>query len=171
MARCLIIGCGCRGRALGTELRARGHAVRGTTRSAAVAAQIEAVGIEPYVGDPDRVATIAPALEHAGVACLLLGSVCGEPEAVRALHGTRLEMLLSRMLDSTVRGVIYEATGTVPAEVLHRGTTIVRATCEDSRIPFALLLAPPQEHARWLQGALSAVREVLLPPGGRSATA
>lgn len=167
MARCLIVACGCRGRALGVELRAQGHAVRGSTRSVVAAAEIEAAGLEAHVGDPDRVATIAPALEHVGVACLLLGSVSAEPAAVQALHSTRLEMLLSRMLDSTVRGVLYEAAGSVPSPVLERGAAIVKATCEDSRIPFALLGAPPQEHARWLTEALSAVREILLPSARR----
>ena len=32
----------------------------------------------------------------------------GTPEQLAALHGTRLEMLLERMLDTTVRGVVYE---------------------------------------------------------------
>ncbi len=137
--------------------------MRGTTRSPTAAAEIEAVGIEPHIGDPDRVASIGPALEHVGVACLLLGSARGTTEALRALHGTRLQMLLSRMLDSTVRGVLYEAAGTVPAEILDHGLRIVRSTCEDSRIPYVLLAAAPQEHDRWLREALSGVREVLKP--------
>ena len=121
MARCLIVACGCRGRALAAGLRADGHAVRGTTRRASEADALEAAGIEPHIGDPDRVATIAPALDHAVVVHLLLGSATGEPEALRALHGTRLDMLLSRMLDSTVRGIVYEAAGTVPEETLAGG--------------------------------------------------
>ena len=35
VARVLIVGCGCRGQALARELRAAGHAVRGTTRDPA----------------------------------------------------------------------------------------------------------------------------------------
>ena len=58
MARVLIVGCGCRGRALAEDLRAAGHAVRGTTRDPARAAAIAAAGAEPYVGDPDRIGSL-----------------------------------------------------------------------------------------------------------------
>ena len=73
----MIIGCGCRGRSLGRELLVAGHAVRGTTRSRAGAAEIERAGAEPFIGDPDRVATIANVFDHASVACVLLGSASG----------------------------------------------------------------------------------------------
>jgi Trk K+ transport system NAD-binding subunit len=64
MARCLIIGCGCRGQSLARELVARGHAVRATTRDPGRVDAVAATGAEPIVGDPDRVGTLAPALEH-----------------------------------------------------------------------------------------------------------
>ena len=54
MARALIVGCGCRGRALGRALLDAGWQVRGTTRSGDRAAAIEAEGIEAAVADPDR---------------------------------------------------------------------------------------------------------------------
>ena len=81
---------------LARELIAGGHAVRGTTRSVGRVADIERVGAEPFVGDPDRVATIARAFDHASIACVLLGSAQGDAAALQALHGTRLEMLLAR---------------------------------------------------------------------------
>ncbi|MGH2893410.1 MAG: hypothetical protein ACRDPM_09110, partial [Solirubrobacteraceae bacterium] len=109
MARCLIVGCGCRGLELATALRAAGHAVRGTTREPARRAEIEAAGVEPFVGDPNLVGTLAPALAHVGVACILLGSATGTGDQLAALHGTRLDMLLERMLDPTVTGVVYQA--------------------------------------------------------------
>jgi Trk K+ transport system NAD-binding subunit len=62
VARVLIVGCGCRGRVLARDLRAAGHAVRGTTRDAARTAAIAEAGVEPYVGDPDRIATLMEAL-------------------------------------------------------------------------------------------------------------
>ncbi len=37
-----------------------------------------------------------------------------DTEKVHALHGSRLEMMLERTIDTTVRGVLYEATGTLP---------------------------------------------------------
>lgn len=161
MARCLIVGCGCRGRLLAGELIARGHAVRGTTRDSAVAGGIEAVGAEAVIGDPDVVATLARALDHVAVACILLGSATGTPAQLAALHGTRLEMLLTRMIDTTVRGIVYEAEGTVERGVLEAGATLVRARCEDSRIPYALLRAGTSDPVAWTAAAVAAVNTAL----------
>jgi hypothetical protein len=142
-------------------VRADGHAVRGTTRRAARVPELEAAGVEPHVGDPDRVATLAPALDHVGVAYILLGSAHGPPERIRALHGTRLEMLLSRMVDSTVRGIVYEVSGSVDPAVLRDGAERVRAACEDSLIPYVLLDAEPGNVAGWAAHARSAVDALL----------
>jgi homoaconitase/3-isopropylmalate dehydratase large subunit len=161
LARCLIIGCGCRGLSLGERLRTDGHTVRGTTRDRGHVEAIEAAGIEPHVGDPDRVATLAPALDHVTVACILLGSATGSPERLAALHRTRLDMLLSRMLDTTVRGIIYEASGTVEDAVLREGARHVLAACEASMIPCALLEADPADHRGWLSDAHRAVTNLL----------
>ncbi len=161
MARCLIIGCGCRGRSLGRELIAAGHAVRGTTRDPARAAEIEAIGAEAVVGDPDVIATLARSLDHVSVACVLLGSAVGSAAQLAALHGTRLEMLLTRMLDTTVRGIVYEAAGSVDRALLDAGAELVRERCEDSRIPFALLDADPGDTSAWVSAAVRAVDRVL----------
>jgi hypothetical protein len=118
---------------------------------------IEAAGAEPVIGDPDRVATVAPAFEHVGAAVILLGSATGSPGSVAALHGTRLDMLLLRMLDSTVRGIVYEATGTVDAAIRGAGAQRVREFCEDSQIPYALL----EGGGQWPQAAADAVDSVL----------
>jgi uncharacterized protein YbjT (DUF2867 family) len=135
--------------------------VRGTTRDVDRAREIEAAGIEPHVGDPDRVATLAPALAHVTVACILLGSASGPADRVAALHGTRLHMLISRMLDTTVHGIVYEAAGTAAADVLRDGAASVAAACRGSRIPFALIEANPSDHDRWLACAHEAVGAVL----------
>lgn len=157
MARCLIIGCGCRGQTLARELVARGHAVRATTRDPTRVRAIEAAGAEAIVGDPDRVATLSPAFEHVGAAVILLGSAAGSPEALASLHGTRLDMLLLRMLDSTVRGIVYEAAGSVDSSILGDGAERVRAFCEESRIPYALLGV----RGDWPASAADAVEGVL----------
>ena len=143
---------------LSRELVARGHAVRATTRDPAHVSAIEAAGAEAVVGDPDRVATIAPALEHVGAAVILLGSATGNTESIAALHGSRLDMLLLRMLDSTVRGIVYEAIGSVDSSILDAGAERVRTFCEGSRIPYALLDA---DGADWPAGAVDAVENVL----------
>jgi hypothetical protein len=161
LARCLIIGCGCRGRALASALLERGHTVRGTSRDAGTRAEIESTGAEAVAGDPDRISTLVPAFEHASVACLLLGTATGSDEQLAALHGTRLEMLVERMLDTTVRGILYEATGSVDPELLEAGGERVRAACRRSLIPCVTLECDPSDHALWLRDALAGVQRLL----------
>jgi uncharacterized protein YbjT (DUF2867 family) len=162
VARCLIVGCGCRGLELTGSLRAEGHAVRGTTRDGARRAEIEAAGAEPFVGDPNVVGTLAPALAHVGVACILLGSATGTEEQLAALHGTRLDMLLERMLDTTVRGMVYQAAGSTRAALLSAGADRVRYACERSLIPYEILTADPATDHGWVTQAVQAVERALL---------
>jgi nucleoside-diphosphate-sugar epimerase len=159
--RCLIIGCGCRGQLLARALGAQGHAVRGTTRWSERLAEIEAAGAEAAVGDPDRVATLMGALDHVTVACILLASATGSPEQLRALHGPRLEMLLTKMVDTTVRGVVYEASGTVEPGVLARGARQVQVFGERSLARTAWLEADPERPQDWLPAALEAIERVV----------
>jgi uncharacterized protein YbjT (DUF2867 family) len=126
MARVLIVPCGCRGRALARELAAAGHAVRGTTRRPEAAPAIAAAGAEPYVGDPDRIGTLMGALTGVTVVCWLMGSV-----PVPALHEGRLRMLFDKLVDSPVRGVVYEG--------LPQGAEIARAASDRWRIPVEVL--------------------------------
>ena len=107
------------------------------------------------------VATLARSLEHVSVACVLLGSAVGSPEQLAALHGTRLEMLLTRVLDTTVRGIVYEAVGSVDRSVLHAGAARVRERCEDSRIPYALLDVDPADVHAWTVAAVTAINRAL----------
>ena len=148
---------------LAGELAARGHAVRGTSRNPARVAELEKLGVEGVLADPERVGTLAPALEHVTVVCVLLASATGTDEQLRALHGPRLEMLLTRLLDTTARGVVYEATGAIDQVVLRGGAELVRAFCEHSRVPYALLEAQEREPTRWVQAAVVAVEGVLEP--------
>jgi hypothetical protein len=166
VARCLIIGCGCRGIALSAVLRERGHAVRGTTRDPGRAAALQAAGVEPFVADPDRVATLVPAFAQVGVACLLLGSAAGTPEALSALHSTRLEMLLEKMVDTTLRGLVYECAGSVDEQVLGEGVTRVERSCARWGLPYALLDADPGDPPAWTTAAADAVAQILLGGAG-----
>ena len=161
MARVLIVGCGCRGRALASDLRAAGHAVRGTTRDPGRAAAIAAAGAEPYVGDPDRIATLMDALAGVTVLCWLMGTATGDEERVAALHDGRLRMLWEKLVDTPVRGVVHEAAGSLPDEVLARGRTVALAGHETWRIPLELLETDPREHERWRLDAGSAVDRLL----------
>jgi uncharacterized protein YbjT (DUF2867 family) len=127
VARVLIVGCGCRGQELSRSLVAAGHAVRGTTRSSARAEDIAAAGAEPYVGDPDRIGTLMDALVGVTVVCWLLGSVA-DPD----LHGGRLRMLFEKLVDTPVRGVVYE-------RALPEGEAIARDAAERWQIPVEII--------------------------------
>jgi uncharacterized protein YbjT (DUF2867 family) len=140
VARVLIVPCGCRGQALARELAGAGHAVRGTTRDPARTAAIAAAGAEPYVGDPDRIGTLMGSLAGVTVLCWLFGGV-PDPD----LHGGRLRMLFEKLVDTPVRGVVYEAGP--PA-----GERIARDAAERWQIPVEIV--PPG-------GARSAVDRLL----------
>ncbi len=167
MARVLILGCGCRGLALAGVLHERGHAVRGTTRDPQRTAVLQAAGVEPFLGDPDRVMTIAPAFARVAVTCVLLGSATGEPPALEALFSTRLDMLLEKMIDTTSRGIVFEVNGSVGPDRLAAGAERVRWWCRRSLIPYVLFEAShaDREMPAWSAAAADAVEDVLL---GRS---
>src|ERR1700742_90167 len=109
MARVLIMGCGCRGRDLVRSLTAEGHLVRGTTRDEANLPAIEAAGAEAVIADPYRLATVTPLLFGVAVVIWPFGNATGTRDQIEAVHGTRLESLLAKLVDSGVRGLVYEA--------------------------------------------------------------
>jgi nucleoside-diphosphate-sugar epimerase len=163
VARILIVGGGCLGRRLTAELIQSGHAVRATTRTEARRGAIEGSGAECWIGTPDRLATLRGALENVTIACWLLAGVTGAQAQVRALHGSRLELFLSQAIDTTVRGVVYDAaSATVAPEVLKQGERIVRALGRRNAIPIAVLTADPGDPAGWLASARGAVDGLLL---------
>ena len=127
MARALIVGCGCRGRELGGRLLAEGWAVRGTSRREEGLAAIEAAGIEPAPADPDRPGTILELVSDVAVLVLLLGNADGSEEELAAIHGPRLERLMEHLVETPVRGVVYEGTDA--------GAEIVRTASQTWRIP------------------------------------
>jgi uncharacterized protein YbjT (DUF2867 family) len=135
VARALIVGCGCRGRELGGRLLAEGWAVRGTSRREEGLGEIEKAGIEPALADPDRPGTILELVGDVAVLVLLLGGGSGSEEELAAIHGPRLERLLEHLVETPVRGVVYEGT-----EV---GAEIVRAAERTWRIPARTLTPKP----------------------------
>jgi hypothetical protein len=175
VARILIVGGGCRGRQLAAHLVSEGNAVRISTRSEAVRAAIEAAGAECWIGTPDRLATLRAALDGVTIACWLLGAVTGEEDQVRALHESRLRFFLGQLIDTTVRGFIYEAAGTtVPATVLANGERIVAEVTERNVIPREFLTADPRDAGTWVAEARTAIRGLLhgaSAPGPRARAA
>lgn len=136
MARVLIVGCGCRGVALARSLMAEGHAVRGTTRRPERMAELAAAGIDPWLGDPDRVGSLVYAQDNVTVLCWLLGAVEQAP-----LHGPRLRMMLEKTVDTTVRGFAYEP----PADPALRteGLAVLDVAARTWEIPVAVVDGDP----------------------------
>jgi len=162
VARILIIGGGCRGRLLGSMLVEDGHAVRATTRSEAGRAAIEAAGGECWIGTPERLATLRGALDAVTIACWLLGTASGPQDEVAPLHGTRLELFLTQAIDTTVRGVLYEAAGTVAPELLQDGADTATRLAAASQIPLRVLREDPAQADAWALAAHGAIAELLV---------
>jgi uncharacterized protein YbjT (DUF2867 family) len=155
MARVLLIGCGCRGQALARELVAAGHAVRGTSRSAERAADIEAAGAEPVTADPDRLVTLMPAIEGVSVVCWLMGTATGE--AAAALHSERFESMLEHIVDTPVRGLVYETGGAPRPE----GVAAAKRVAKTYAMPVEVVDTNPSDHGEWTAATAAAVQRVL----------
>ena len=78
----------------------------------------------------------------------LLGSAQGGPKAVAAIHGPRLERFLEKLVDTPVRGFVYEAAGSVDPAVLERGAAAVGAAARTWRIPVEAVTADPGDPSR-----------------------
>ena len=122
MARALIVGCGCRGAAAGRAAACRGlggarddaGARRGWRRS-------RRAGSSRRSPTPIGPAPLLDLVGDVTVVCWLLGSAQGEPEEIAAIHGPRLERMLEKLVDTPVRGFVYEAAGSVRRHHLERG--------------------------------------------------
>ena len=156
-----MVGGGCRGLELARELVAEGHAVRAVTRRPEACAAIDAAGAECWIGDPDVIGTLRYALDNVTVLLWLLGTATGAAEHVAALHGSRLRMLLDKTADTTVRGVVYEAAGTVAADVLAGGVDEVRRARRTNEIPYALVEVDRSDAAAWVTAARRAIDALL----------
>ena len=110
MARVLVVGGAGRAR----ELASSGHVVE------------EADGV-----DPERLMTLTPRLEAVSVVCWLFGESGSE-----AVHGDRLASLVEYLVDTPVRGFVYERSAEYP-----RGEEIVARARETFRIPCAVVAA------------------------------
>jgi len=131
VARALIVGCGHRGRELGEALLAEGWAVRGTSRHEDDLAAIEAAGIEAVLADPLWPIVIVELVADVAVLVLLLGEPRAAPESFLKINGPLLERLMEYLVDTPVRGVVYEGT--------ERGNQIVEAASRIWHIPVETL--------------------------------
>lgn len=136
---------------LGERLLADGWAVRGTSRSAEGLVAIEAAGIEPALADPDRPGTLLELVVDVAVVYYLLGSAQGEDELLDAIHRPRLERLMEHLVDTPVRGFVYEGMGSAPAGLLADGAEIVRTAGRTWRIPIVVVDADPGDPETWAE--------------------
>lgn len=162
MARVLIVGGGCRGRRLARALVAERHVVRISTRSEAARERIEAAGAECWIGTPDRLATMRPALDGVAILCWLMATAAGGEQELAALHGSRLQFFLTQAIDTTVRGFVYEAraAGTPPA-MLARGEELARELAARNAIPAAFVRADQRDLRAWLADIGGAIATLL----------
>jgi uncharacterized protein YbjT (DUF2867 family) len=157
LARVLIVGCGCRGQALGAALAGSGHAVRGTSRSPERVSELDEGGIEAVLADPDRLGTLMPALAGVTVVCWLMGSADDSPD----VHGPRLRSLTEHLVDTPVRGLVYESAGSADAALLEQGASIVREASQTWHIPVEIVATDPAAHDAWLGAMTAAVPRLL----------
>ena len=157
----LIVGCGCRGRALARALAEDGHAVRGTTRDPGRLREIEQAGAEGVVADPDRLATVTTHLAGVAVLAWLMGTASGSPDAVAALHGPRLASMAQALVDTHVRGLVYEAAGTAGSDLFGQGAAAVASAGETHRMPVEVVTADPGRVDGWVAEMRAAVGRVL----------
>ena len=108
MARVLVVG----GAGRAGELASSGHVVE------------DGEGI-----DPGRLVTLTPRLEGVSVVCWLFGDSGAE-----ALHGDTLAALLEYLVDTPVRGLVYERSAEHPG-----GEEIVSRAVERFRIRSAVV--------------------------------
>jgi uncharacterized protein YbjT (DUF2867 family) len=150
---------------LGERLLADGWAVRGTSRSAEGLEAIEAAGIEAAPAEPDRPGTLLDLVGDVAVAYYLLGSAQGDDELLAAIHGPRLERLLEHLVDTPLRGFVYEGVGSVDPGLLEAGAEIVRAAGRTWRIPVAIAASEPNSPELWSKEMVDRALQLLSPTG------
>ena len=133
-----------------------GHAVRGTSRDPDALGVISATGAEAVLADPDRLGTLLRSIEGVSAVCWLMGTA-----PAPALHGDRLESMLELLVDTHVRGFVYEAAGSAPDKALQGGAALVRRASDTFRMPVAVVDSHPAEYHDWLAAMTAAVQEVL----------
>ena len=142
LARVLIVGCGCRGRALAAGAAGRRARRAGTTRLAG--SPRHRGGGHRGRGGGSRPARHDDAPARRGERRLLAARQ-RDGRAPRGAPRTAPGDLLERLVDTPVRGFVYEAAGTVDAELLaQRRGELVREARERWRIPAAIVDVDPR---------------------------
>ena len=93
-----------------------------------------------------------------------------------ALHGSRLDLFMRQLIDSTVRGFIYEASlpaaqsggSAVPAGVLGEGALTARALGARNAIPVAVIEGTAADAEGWIGQMRAAARSLLSDVRGQA---
>jgi hypothetical protein len=161
LARALLLGCGCCARGAGAILLERGWGVRGTSRSAEGLEAIAAAGIEPAEADPDRVGSLTRLLGDVTVVAWLLSGSPADPDRLRSLNGERLGSLLAALVDTPVRGVVYEALPPAAGAAADSGRALVEDAESRWRIPTRTVVAERSQPDAWAAAVADAVEAVV----------
>ena len=125
-----------------------------------------AAGVEAALADPDRVGTVLEHVADVAVVFHLLGSARGKSEGLAEIHGPRLERLLEKLVDTPVRGFVYEAVGTVDPALLEAGAALVATAGGTWRIPYEVVTQAAPDPGRWSEEMTEAALGLL--SSGRS---
>ena len=109
------------------------------------------------MADPDRLATLVPALSGVTIVCWLMGTAPDAPD----VHGDRLRTLTEHLVDTPVRGLVYEAAGTVDPALLSQGAQIVREASRTWRIPVEVVDVDPAAQDEWTAAMKAAMARLL----------
>jgi len=134
---------------VGKRLLKAGWEVRGTSRREAGLFEIEEAGIEPMLADPADPASILDLVADVAVVAWLLGSAEGSDEGLAAIHGPCLERVLERLVETPVRGFVYDVRGSVDPILLAHGEELVEAAGETWRLPFSCIFVDPRDEETW----------------------
>jgi hypothetical protein len=167
VARALIVGCGCRGRLVGQRLLAEGWEVRGTSRTKDGFAAMARAGIEPALADPLYPHTVLELVGDVAIVLWLLASAKGSPEELSAIHGSRLERLMERLIETPVRGFVYEMEGTVDPILLEHGSEVLEAAGDTWRVGIACVFVDPGDPHDWAEIMAGAATGLVDRPANR----
>jgi hypothetical protein len=147
----MLVGCGCCARGAGGLLVAEGWAVRGTSRGETGREAIAGAGLEAAEADPDRVGSVVELLGDVTVLAWLLGDLA-DAEAVQTLNGPRLGSLLEKVVDTPVRGFVFEA----PAG--GEGVELVEDAVSRWHVPAEIVRADRSDASGWAAAVAAAVK-------------